>query len=78
MICAFTIAQLSALALENQHHDSDQHCCALCHVGIGFLQPAVTTNLPPAIFIVWLAPAADADTPHQVLLAQASSRAPPA
>jgi len=78
MVCAFTTAQFSALALESEHHHSPDHCCALCHVGLPFLQPAVTADVPPVLIVVWLAPSSDADTPHQTLLAQASSRAPPA
>jgi hypothetical protein len=79
MICAFATAQFSALTLENEHHhSSSQHCCALCHVGLPFLQPAVTSNTPPLLSVVWLAPVTDQETPHQALLAQASSRAPPA
>jgi hypothetical protein len=78
MICAFATAQFSAIALENEHHHSSQHCCALCHVGLPFLQPAVTSSTPPVISVTWLDPSADQPTPHQALLAQASSRAPPA
>ena len=78
MLCAFTSAQFSALALENDHHHSSQHCCALCHVSLPFLQPAVATNTPPVLSGVWLPAIVDQDSPHQVLLAHASSRAPPA
>jgi hypothetical protein len=78
MICAFATAQFSALALENEHHHSSQHCCALCHVGLPFLQPAVASSAPPLLSVVWLTASADQLAPHQALLAQASSRAPPA
>jgi hypothetical protein len=78
MVCAFTTAQFSALAFENEHHHSPDHCCALCHVGLPFLQPAVTASAPPVLYVVWLAASADQAPPHQALLAQASSRAPPA
>jgi hypothetical protein len=78
MVCAMVCAQFSALALENEHHHSSQHCCTLCHVGLPFLQPAVAVNVPPVLSVVWLAAFVDQDIPHQHLLAQASSRAPPA
>ena len=78
MVCAFATAQFSALALENEHHHSPDHCCALCHVGLPFLQPAVNATAPPVLFVVWVAASVDQDAPHQALLAQASSRAPPA
>ena len=77
MLCAITCAQFSAAALENDHHHSSQHCCALCHVGLPFLQPAAVASAPPVLSVVWLAAAADQDTSHQILLEQASSRAPP-
>ena len=76
MLCAITCAQFSALEHDG-HHDS-QHCCALCHVGLPFLQPAVSASLPPVLSVAWLASFADQETTHQVLLALASSRAPPA
>ena len=75
---AILCAQVSALALENEHHHSSQHCCALCHVGLPFVQPVVSATAPPVLSTVWLAAFADQDTPHQVMLGQASSRAPPA
>ena len=74
---AVTGAQFSALALENDGDHLSQHCCALCHVGLPFLQPAVTAHTPPPFSVVWLAPFGDVGMPHQMLLAQASSRAPP-
>jgi len=78
MLCALTAAQFSAAALENDHHHSSDHCCALCHVGLPFLQPAAVASATPSLSSVWLTPLGDQDTAHQVLLAQASSRAPPA
>ena len=78
MICAILCAQVSALALENEHHHSSQHCCALCHVGLPFVQPVVSATAPPVLSTAWLAAFADQDTPHQVMLGQASSRSPPA
>ncbi len=78
LMCAFASAQFSALAFESDHHHSSEHCCALCHAALPFLQPAVVSSTPPVLSVVWLAASADQDTPHQVLLAQASSRAPPA
>ena len=78
ILCAFACAQFSALALENGHHHSSQHCCALCHVGLPFLQPAGCAAAPPVLSIVWLDSWADQDSTHQVLLALESSRAPPA
>ena len=78
MLCAMTAAQFSAAELENDHHHSSQHCCALCHVGLPFLQPAVVASAPLPLSTVWLAAIVDQDTLHQVFLAQGSSRAPPA
>lgn len=77
MLAAMVCVQVSALALDNDHHESS-HCCALCHVGMPFLQPATSAPAPPALFMVWLATAGDQETPHVVFLAHASSRAPPA
>ena len=77
MACAFATAQFS-IAFENDHHHSSQHCCALCHAGLPFLQPAVSSAVPPVLSMVWMASFVNQDPTHQVLLAQASSRAPPA
>ena len=78
MVFAITGAQFSALALENDHHHDSTHCCALCHVGLPFLQPAVSAAVPPVLSVVWLASLPEQVSTHQVLPALASSRAPPA
>ena len=78
MLCAITCAQISALAHEADHFNDSQHCCTLCHVGLPFLQPAVSASAPPVLSVAWLASLSDQESAPQVLLTLASSRAPPA
>ena len=77
-LCAMVSAQSASFTSEHSHQHSSQHCCGLCHVGpLPLLQPVTSTALAPMVALALLSSSADCDSPHDVLLAAASSRAPP-
>jgi len=77
-LCAVITAQAASFASEHAHQHSSQHCCGLCHIGpLPLLQAAATTGFAPIVVVAWLSHSCDFNTPHEVLLASGSSRAPP-
>jgi hypothetical protein len=77
-LCAVVSAQSASFASEHLHQHSSQHCCRLCHAGpLPLLQPATSASLAPILALAWLSSSFDLLTPHEVLLAASSSRAPP-
>jgi hypothetical protein len=77
-LCALLCAQSGSFASEHSHEHSSQHCCGLCHIGpLPLLQPVTSAGLAPIVEVAWLSSSFDFDTPHEVLLAAGSSRAPP-
>jgi hypothetical protein len=79
ILCLMVWAQSSALALQHSQHHSSEHCCLLCHAGpLPFLQTAVAISLVPHLRVAWFAARAECHDTHDVLIATASSRAPPA
>ena len=78
LVCLTLLGQSLALASQEESHHAPDHCCLLCHVGpLPFLQTTVTATVTPVFLVVWLAPAPDFETAHQVLLSASSSRGPP-
>jgi hypothetical protein len=79
LMCAVACVQAASIASEQFHQHSSQHCCGLCHTGpLAFIQTAMAAALAPILSQAWLDQTPRTDSPHQVLLAAASSRAPPA
>ena len=80
LLCALVFAQTTSLASEHLHqHSSQQHCCGLCHIGpLPFLQPAISASVSPQLTVLWIAGFLESASPHEVLLSDGSSRAPPA
>ena len=78
-LCAVVTAQVGSLANETHQHSSTQHCCGLCHIGpLPFLQPAISASVSPQLTVLWIAGFLESESPHEVLLSDGSSRAPPA
>ena len=79
LLCATLGAQTSSLASERETHHGNDHCCRLCHLGpIPILPSAAVAVVVPIFSAVWQTPSTGTDTPREVLLASAPSRAPPA
>ena len=79
LLCMTGIAQLAALAGETESHHSADHCCLLCHMGpLHFLQTSASAGVAPIFAVVWLTPAPQEATAHDVQLASSPARAPPA
>ena len=78
LLCVTGIAQMAALVGEPESHHSADHCCLLCHMGpLHFLQASTSTGLAPVFAVVWLTPAAEEATAHDVQLPFSPARAPP-
>jgi hypothetical protein len=75
LLCAVVYSQ--AASLEEFHQHSSHHCCGLCHAGMPFVQAAAVTGFVPIVSSGWLELAYGLQSPHEVLLASGSSRAPP-
>jgi len=76
LLCAVVCAQ--AASLEEFHQHSSHHCCGLCHAGMPFVQSVASAALAPLVSSERLEMAHGPQSPHDVLLASGSSRAPPA
>jgi len=78
-LCAVVTAQTESLAHEHPHqHSGTQHCCGLCHSGpLPFLQSTPSAFVSPHLTVVWIAGFFESKVPHQILLSDGSSRAPP-
>ena len=75
-LCAVVCAQAASLAFEHPH--ASGHCCQLCHLGpLPFLQPVAVAEIAPVMATAWFGGIPDSGAAHQILLAAASSRAPP-
>ena len=78
-LCALVSVQTASFASEHSHADSSEHCCILCHAGpLPFVQTVASAVVPPHVIVAWCSGSIESDTPHEVLLAAGSSRAPPA
>jgi hypothetical protein len=79
LLCVTGAAQITALVSEREAHHASDHCCLLCHVGpLQFLQASDSPTIAPVFDVVWLAPALEVATAHDVLLPASPARAPPA
>ena len=78
VMCAVVCAQTASFISGHSHQRVSQHCCGLCHAGpLPFLQPVNQAAVAPSVAVAWLGWSFNSDTPHEVLLAAGSSRAPP-
>ena len=78
LLCVTGLAQFAALVGQPETHRSSDHCCLLCHVGpLPFLEASASAAVAPVFEVVWLTPAADFATTHDVLLPASPARAPP-
>jgi hypothetical protein len=79
LLCVTGVAQLAALVGEPESHHSADHCCLLCHMGpLHFVEASASAGLAPVFAVVWLTPAADEASAHDVQLPSSPARAPPA
>ena len=79
LLCVTGVAQFAALVGEPESHHSADHCCLLCHMGpLHFLEASASAGLAPVFAVVWLTPAADEGSAHDVQLPSSPARAPPA
>ncbi len=79
LLCATAYAQGAAFESASEHHNAQQHCCLLCHIGpLPFLQANVSVTVAPAEPVGWLVWSPQTESVHDVLLIATSSRAPPA
>jgi hypothetical protein len=79
LLCVTGVAQFAALVGEPESHHSADHCCLLCHMGpLHFLQASPSAGLAPVFAVIWLTPAADEASAHDVQLPSSLARAPPA
>jgi hypothetical protein len=79
VLCATVCAQSAALSEEQETHHGSDHCCGLCHLGPAPVLPAATSAVAAPVFArIWLAAYVLLRPPHEVLVASAGSRAPPA
>ncbi len=78
LLCVTGVAQVAALASERETHHASDHCCLRCHVGpLQFLEASASPAIAPVFEVVWLTPAAEVATPHDVQLPASPARAPP-
>jgi hypothetical protein len=78
LMCAVPGAQAVSLFSEQTHPHSG-HCCALCHGGpLPFLQSEAVCSFVPVLSMVWLETSSGVRSIREILLANRSSRAPPA
>jgi hypothetical protein len=79
VLSATLCAQSAALTEEQESHHGSDHCCGLCHMGPAPVLPAVARVIVAPVFSpVWIAASVLVHAPHEVLVASAASRAPPA
>ena len=79
LLCVTGVAQFAALVSERETHHASDHCCLLCHAGpLQFLEVSASAGLAPVFEVVWLTPATEVATAHDVQLAASPARAPPA
>jgi hypothetical protein len=79
LLCVTGVAQFAALVGEPESHHSADHCCLLCHMGpLHFLEASASAGLAPVFAVVWLTPATESATAHDVQLPSSPARAPPA
>jgi hypothetical protein len=79
LLCVTGAAQFAALGSETETHHASDHCCLRCHVGpLPFLEASESSLVAPVFEVVWLAPATDVATLHDVQLPASPARAPPA
>jgi hypothetical protein len=79
LLCVTGVAQFAALVSERESHHASDHCCLLCHVGpLQFLEASDSPAIAPIFEVVWLTPAVEVATTHDVLLPASPARAPPA
>jgi hypothetical protein len=79
LLCVTGVAQFAALVGEPESHHSADHCCVLCHMGpLHFLGVSASAGLAPVFAVVWLTPAPEEVSAHDVQLPSSAARAPPA
>jgi hypothetical protein len=79
LLCVTGIAQFSALVSERETHHASDHCCLRCHIGpLQFLGASASPAIAPVFEVVWLTPATEVATAHDVQLPASPARAPPA
>ncbi|MGD0772344.1 MAG: hypothetical protein ABSC05_05925 [Candidatus Solibacter sp.] len=79
LLCVTGAAQFAALVSERETHHASDHCCLLCHAGpLQFLEVSASAGLAPVFEVVWLTPASEVATAHDVQLPASPARAPPA
>ncbi len=79
LACMVVCAQAVALAVEQTHHHTPEHCCQLCHLApMTFVQPAASMAVEPVLARSWLDRNGAQGVPRQADLGTDSSRAPPA
>lgn len=78
LLCVMGVAQYAALGSERETHHASDHCCLRCHIGpLQFLGASASPDLAPVFEVVWLTPAAEVATAHDVQLPASPARAPP-
>jgi hypothetical protein len=79
LLCVTGVAQFAALVAEPETHHASDHCCLRCHAGpLQFLEASASPAIAPVFEVVWLTPAAEVTTTHDVQLPASPARAPPA
>lgn len=79
VLCAVVCAQTASLSEIHSHQHSAQHCCGLCHAGpLPFVACAIGAGSLPALAVLWLRFADEAEVVRETLASSAASRAPPA